>query len=224
MIDMAIGVPDKVRAFFDLRVPNSEFEKRPWRIHELLDDKFRVEDVWRLPTPGGPDDLATLAYYTASSENAVLKANAVVNFLFSARWKLGKLLGWDSERQQVGKRVESLRDHLPPDLLAGERGPDMQLVPFKSVFLTKNEWTSEFSAAMGHLVMHHGWVQDDDGTYYSQMTSLVKPYGRFGPAYMTAIKPFRYLIVYPLQAMIIRRVWPEVRREWSQPRNHGEST
>lgn len=215
---MATGVADKMRQFFDLRIPESEFTGRPWRIHELLDDGFRVEDVWRLPTPGGPDDLATLVRYSASSENAVLKVSPVVNFLFSVRWRIGRLLGWDSDKQQVGKRVESLRDHLPPDLLAGERGPDMKLAPFKSVFLTKDEWTSEFSAAMGHIVMHHGWVRDDDGTYYSQMTSLVKPYGRFGPTYMALIKPFRWLVVYPLQTRIIRKVWPEVRREWSRPR------
>lgn len=220
---MASGVTERLKGFFDLRIPNSEFEDRPWRIHELLDDGYRVEDVWRLPTPGGPDDLATLVRYSASSENAVLKVSPMVNFLFSVRWRLGKLLGWDSEGQQVGKRVESLRDHLPEDLLA-QRGPDMKLAPFKSVFLTRDEWTAEFSASMGHIVMHHGWVQDEDGTYYSQMTSLVKPYGRFGPAYMALIKPFRYLVVYPLQTRIIRRVWPEVRRDWSQPGTKGSES
>lgn len=213
---MAIGVIESVRGFFDLRVPNSEFVNRPWRIHELING-FRVEDVWALPTPGGPDDLATLVRYAASSENAALKTSPLVNWLFSLRWRLGKLLGWDSEGQQVGKRVDSLRDQLPEDLRA-QRGPDMKLAPFRSVFLTHNEWTAEFSASMGHIVMHHGWVQGGDGRYHSQMTSLVKPYGVFGKMYMAFIKPFRYLVVYPLQFRVIRRVWPQVLREWSQPR------
>ena len=216
---MAFGVRESVKGFFDLRVPNSEFVNRPWRIHELLDG-FRVEDVWALPTPGGPDDLATLVRYSASSENAVLKVSPVVNWLFSLRWRLGRLLGWDSDQQQVGKRVESLRDNLPDDLRA-RRGPDMELAPFKSVFLTDTEWTAEFSASMGHIVMHHGWVQGEDGKYYSQMTSLVKPYGVFGKLYMGFIKPFRYLVVYPLQFRIIRRVWPQVLRDWSRPRTEG---
>lgn len=216
---MAIGVTDSVRGFFDLRVPNLEFVNRPWRIHELIDG-FRVEDVWALPTPGGPDDLATLVRYAASSENAALKTSPIVNWLFSLRWRLGELLGWDSGRQQVGKRVDSLRDQLPEELRA-QRGPDMELAPFRSVFLTHNEWTAEFSASMGHIVMHHGWVQGEDGKYYSQMTSLVKPYGVFGKMYMAFIKPFRYLVVYPLQFRVIRRVWPQVLREWSQPRQPG---
>lgn len=51
------------------------------------------------------------------------------------------------------------------------------------------------------------------------MTSLVKPYGNFGKMYMAFIKPFRYLVVYPLQFRVIRHVWPQVLCEWSQPRN-----
>ena len=35
---------------------------------------------------------------------------------------------------------------------------------------------------------------------------------------MAFIKPFRYLVVYPLQFKVIRQVWPEVLRDWSQPR------
>ena len=40
-----------------MRLPNTAHTSRPWRIHELTRD-FRLEDVWALPTPGGPDDLA----------------------------------------------------------------------------------------------------------------------------------------------------------------------
>ena len=37
-----------------MRLPNTAHTSRPWRIHELTRD-FRLEDVWALPTPGGPD-------------------------------------------------------------------------------------------------------------------------------------------------------------------------
>lgn len=90
---MAGRVTGSVMEFFDLRVPNSEFEDRAWRIHEFLDG-FRVEDVWALPTPGGPDDLATLVRYATSSDNTTLKASPLVNWLFSVRWRLGKALGY----------------------------------------------------------------------------------------------------------------------------------
>jgi hypothetical protein len=50
--------------------------------------------------------------------------------------------------------------------------------------------------------MHIGWVPNDSGGggggYHAQMAVLVKPNGRFGKAYMAAIKPFRYAFVYPL--------------------------
>ncbi len=48
-----------------------------------------------------------------------------------------------------------------------------------------------------HSVMHVGWVPDGTGGYRGQMAVLVKPNGWFGAAYMAAIKPFRYLVVYP---------------------------
>jgi hypothetical protein len=35
----------------------------------------------------------------------------------------------------------------------------------------------------------------------------VKPNGRFGAAYMAAIRPFRHLIVYPPMMRVIERQW-----------------
>ena len=48
--------------------------------------------------------------------------------------------------------------------------------------------------------MHVGWVPDGHGGYRGQMAVLVKPNGMLRPAYMAAIKPFRYLMVYPAAA------------------------
>ena len=42
-----------------MSLPNTAHTSRPWRIHEVAPD-FQVEDVWALPTPGGPHDLARL--------------------------------------------------------------------------------------------------------------------------------------------------------------------
>ena len=39
------------------------------------------------------------------------------------------------------------------------------------------------------------------------MAVLVKPNGRFGRAYMAAIRPFRYALVYPLLLRAIGRGW-----------------
>ncbi|WP_069164181.1 DUF2867 domain-containing protein [Nocardia altamirensis] len=209
------ALPRGTDALFSQKIPNTEFTSRPWRIHEFIDD-FVLEDVWELPISGGPDDLATLVRYSTSAENTTMSANVVTRELWNLRWRLGALLGWDSADQQVGKRVASLRDRLPEDLLAAT-GPDMQQAPFRTVYLTHDEWTAEFSASIGHIVMHQGWVQRADGSYYSQMTALVKTYGVFGKLYMASIRPIRSLVVYPLMFRTMQRQWPEIQRKWAKP-------
>lgn len=78
---------------------------------------------------------------------------------------------------------------------------------FGSVYQTHDEWAAEMSNKSVHTVMHIGWVSDDSGGYHAQMAVLVKPNGRFGKAYMAAIKPFRYAFVYPSLLGSIGRHW-----------------
>jgi hypothetical protein len=59
-----------------------------------------------------------------------------------------------------------------------------------------------------HGVMHLGWVSDaTGGGYRGQMAVYAKPNGLLGTAYMAAIKPFRYMIVYPALMQQIGREW-----------------
>ena len=196
-----------------MRLPKTAHTSRPWRVHELTQD-FELEDVWALPTPGGPDDLARLVqWFTTPREDPFL-----VRGLFVLRWKIGKLFGWDNPGSGVGERVRSLRERLPPDLLDAPRGQDIRAVPgreaadgppiFSSVYQTHDEWAAELANKTVHSVMHIGWVPDDSGSgYHAQMAVLVKPNGRLGKAYMAAIKPFRYALVYPLLLRAIGRDW-----------------
>jgi hypothetical protein len=55
--------------------------------------------------------------------------------------------------------------------------------------------------------MHLGWIPDGAAGYRGQMAVLLKPNGLFGAAYMAAIKPFRYVIVYPALMRQIGREW-----------------
>src|ERR1700683_2779110 len=50
-----------------MKLPNTAHTSRPWRIHELTRD-FRLEDVWALPTPGGPGDFGRLVQMIASDD------------------------------------------------------------------------------------------------------------------------------------------------------------
>ena len=202
-----------------MKLPNTTHTSRPWRIHELTGD-FRLEDVWALPTPGGPDDLPQLVRQAATDDPRELNAqgkyvgdgsrgivSCVSRALFELRWKLGELLGWDDRDSGVGRRVATLRDRLPADLREGPRGPDLDSVPMTSLYLTEDEWATEMANRTVHSVMHVGWVPDGTGGYRGQMAVLVKPNGLFGAAYMAAIKPFRHLVVYPALMRAIERDW-----------------
>jgi Protein of unknown function (DUF2867) len=191
-----------------MRLPKTEHTSRPWRIHALAPD-FEVEDVWALPTPGGPDELPRLVSQMATSEFPPKGAPRIVHALWGARWKIGRLLGWDKRETGLGARVASLRDRLPPDLSQVPAGPDFG--PLNPVFLLDDEFAAELANRTVHSVMHLGWVPDGAGGYRGQMAVLVKPNGRFGAAYMAAIKPFRYLFVYPALMRSIERDWQVAR-------------
>ncbi len=188
-----------------MRLPSTAHTSRPWRIHEIAPD-FQVEDVWALPTPGGPGELPRLVSATMANsfpEGAPLPVRAV----WELRWKIGRLLGWDGPDAGIGARVASLRDRLPADLRAAPTGPDFTGVPMTSVYLLEDEWAAELANRTVHSIMHVGWVPDGAGGYRGQMAVLTKPNGWFGTAYMAAIKPFRHLLVYPALMRWIERAW-----------------
>ncbi|MFF4183498.1 DUF2867 domain-containing protein [Streptomyces sp. NPDC001691] len=189
-----------------MRLPATAHTSRPWRIHEIADD-FTLEDVWALPTPGGPDELDRLVRLFAAGR-AAQPSSAVPRFLFAVRWQLGKLFGWDRPDAGVGGRVPTLRDRLPEDLLAGPRGPAFKSGdPFSSVYQTHDEWAAELANKTVHAVLHIGWVPDESDGHHGQMAILVKPNGRLGTLYMAAIRPLRHLGVYPAMIRSIGDQW-----------------
>jgi Protein of unknown function (DUF2867) len=188
------------------RLPESAHYSHPWRIHELTPD-FRLEDVWSLPTPGGPDDFPKLVEGFAAGDPSH-SPNRAVRALFAIRWKVGELLGLDAEDDGVGARVPSLRERMPAGLRQSP-GPDFPALPFKPLYLLDDEWAAEIANRTMHGVMHMGWVSDGTGGYRGQMAVLVKPNGLLGSGYMTAIRPFRHLIVYPAMIRQIEREWRE---------------
>ncbi|MDQ0375207.1 DUF2867 domain-containing protein [Cellulomonas humilata] len=193
-----------------MRLADTEFTSRPWRVHDVAPD-FALEDVWELPTPGGPDDLDRLVHAFAGGDGSAVRGG-IVGFLFAARWKLGELFGWDAPGKGVGDRVHSLRERLPSDLADGPRGPDVASLPFTSVFQTHDEWVAELANGTVHALMHIGWVPDEAGVYRAQMSALVRPNGWGGRLYMALIAPLRRTIVYPRMLRAIGRRWQEPAR------------
>ena len=188
-----------------MRLPNTAHTSRPWRIHELTRD-FRLEDVWALPTPGGPGDFARLVQLIASG-GASPGSSRAARTLWAIRWKVGELLGWDAPAAGLGSRVRTLRDRLPADLRDAASGPDFDALPFASLYLIDDEFAAELANRTTHGVMHLGWVPDERGGYRGHLAVLVKPNGLLGAAYIAAIRPFRHLIVYPMMMRKLEREW-----------------
>lgn len=190
-----------------MRVPDDIHRARSWRIHELVPD-FDLEDVWALPTPGGEHDFPLLLEGMAAGDPGD-SPSRLAGALWAIRWKLGELLGWDDERTGLGSRVRSLRDRLPDDLRGQPAGPAFDRLPFRSVYMTGDEWAGEIANQTVHGVMHLGWVPDGTGGHRGEMAVYVKPNGLLGRAYMAAIRPFRHLVVYPPMLRQIERTWRE---------------
>ena len=187
-----------------MRLPNTAHTSRPWRIHELTPE-FRLEDVWALQTPGGPDDFHRLVQAIAAGDPARGSPRAA-RALWAIRWKLGELLGWDRPQTGLGSRTPTLRDRLPTDL-RNAPGPDFEALPFTPLYLIDDEFAAEIANRTMHGVLHLGWVPDGTGGYRGQMAVLVNPNGLLGRTYMAAIRPFRHLIVYPPTLREIERRW-----------------
>jgi hypothetical protein len=188
-----------------MRLPDSAHTSRRWRIHELTRD-FDVEDVWALPTPGGRNDFPLLVEGFAAADPSESGSGAV-RALFALRWKVGELLGWDSEDTGIGSRVSTLSERLPADLQEAGSGPEFRGLPFTPLYMLDDEWAAEIANRTMHGVLHLGWVPDGSGGYRGQMAVLVKRNGLLGSAYMAAIRPFRHVLVYPQMLRDIERRW-----------------
>ena len=189
-----------------MRLPNTAHTSRPWWIQELTHD-FRLEDVWALPTPGGPDDFPRLVRQFASGERSQGGSSGAARTLWAIRWKVGELLGWDGPDDGHGARSPTLRDRFPADLRDAPSGPDFDALPFTALYLLDDEFAAEIINRTVHGVLHLGWVSDGTGDCRGEMAVYVKPNGLLGTAYMAAIKPFRHLIVYPALMREIGREW-----------------
>ncbi len=129
---------------------------------------------------------------------------SLVGVLFAVREALGQAFGWDEAADDPAR--PSLRYRLPADL----RNSPSTVKPamgFTPLYQIDDEWAAELINQTVHGVIHLGWVPDETGGYRGQMAILVKPNGLLGRAYMAAITPFRYLIVYPRMLKGIGRKW-----------------
>ena len=187
-----------------MRLPKTAHTSRPWRIHELTPE-FRLEDVWALPTPGGPDDFPRLVQQFASADLSQSSSRAV-RTLFAIRWKVGELLGWDEPEAGPGSRVPTLRDRFRW-ICGRPLRPELRRTALQLALSDRRRvggGDRQPDRARGHA---RRLGAGPAGGYRGQMAILVKPNGLLGTAYMAAIAPFRHLIVYPQLMRADRADW-----------------
>ncbi|WP_405056744.1 DUF2867 domain-containing protein [Kribbella sp. NBC_01505] len=186
------------------RLDATAYTEPDWRVHELAKD-FTLEDVWSFRTPGaGPDDFPVMLAAMRAA-GGIDNQPWLAKFLFAFRWKLGALFDWD--KPVLGSRVRSLRDRLPVDLPAASAGLNDDRLPLEPVYELEREAVGEIANKTVHALMHLGWMQGDGGDFELRMAVLVKPNGSFGRAYMAAIAPFRYLVIYPALTRRWEQAW-----------------
>jgi hypothetical protein len=166
--------------------------------------------VWALPTSGGADELPRLIEAIFGSDFPD-GAPLFVRFLWNARWKIGRLFGWDDAAGGLGIRVPSLRERLPDELRSASGDPAVDIQPFSTVYCLDDEFAAEMANRTVHTVMHLAWIPDGKGGHHGQMTVLVKPNGRLGSLYLAGIAPLRRLVVYPVLLRRIGRQWSSLR-------------
>ena len=185
-----------------MRIPNEAHEDRPWRIHEIVPD-FTLEDVWALPVHGSAEDFEAVPGLLRSVDPANADSGAA-RALWRVRDELGRLFDLgrisepaDADRSRAkrlpipGTTETSLAGRLPEDLRGTADDTDFGSLPFEPLYRTDDEFAAEISNKTVHGVLHLAWAEQGGGRYQGQMAVYVKPRGRFGEAYMLAIKPFR---------------------------------
>jgi hypothetical protein len=200
------------------RIANAEHESRPWRIHEIVPD-FTLEDVWALPAEGDADEFPALLEMAGALDPTESDSRAT-RVLWQLRDLLGRWFGLGEIQVEDGAGPEavgelpisgtaatSLAERLPDDLRGTVDGTHFGTLPFSPLYRTDREAAAEISNQTVHGVAHFAWVDRGGGRYRGQMAVYVKPRGLLGRAYMAAIKPFRYLVVYPALMREFERAW-----------------
>lgn len=185
-----------------MQIHETEHYKHPWIAHELLKD-FEVEDVWRFPVELKENHDIHLFQTEMMAGLGELQEKGLPGLLFKLRFFLGRIFGWDDEHEEEKKHNPkipgSLRErYIDTYDLKIEELPDPGSAEFIPVYTKEDESLAEIKNATVHAGLHLGKVEETAGSYTVQMAVYVKPNGLFGKIYMAIIKPFRYLIVYPV--------------------------
>ncbi|HEU4939565.1 MAG TPA: DUF2867 domain-containing protein [Vicinamibacterales bacterium] len=180
-----------------------EFERVPLRVHEFLAG-VPLHDVWAVDLPRVRPGI-TLDEFLRAAGAIPFKPSPVVRALLGIRFAIGRLLGWDRERDTIVGQSFAVR--LTPDDLSKSLAPAGRREGlFRVVYRFENEQLLEVINRTVHGAALSALV--DAGTAYRFYFAVyVRSVGRLTPVYMALIDPFRKWIVYPSLLRSLRAAW-----------------
>ena len=187
-----------------MRVTPAEFRRVNLRCHSLLAD-VPLHDVWAIPLDGGGPDRTIRDAHAIMFGSRRATAKPAVRVLFQLRWALGRVFGWDDERNDP-TALSYVHRLSEADRLQSEVRPGTREGPFRVLYVFANEALSELRNATVHGFMALALVPRPEG-YTLYMAVYVSPVSRLTPFYMALIDPFRRYIVYPALCRDAQRSW-----------------
>jgi hypothetical protein len=186
-----------------MRVKPADFQRLNLRCHALLSD-VPLHDVWAIPlNGGGPGRSIQDARAIVFGER--LPPNLAVRGLFSLRWALGRVFGWDDERHDPpsGSYVDRLAE---ADRSQSHLAPGPREGHFRVLYVFGEEALSELRNGTVHAFLALA-LKPSPGGYMLYLAVYVKPVSRLTMLYMALIDPFRRLLVYPALGRQAQQRW-----------------
>jgi hypothetical protein len=187
-----------------MRIDPREFRALDLEVHSVLED-VPLNDVSVVDLPGGgagrtlEDLLAHLDFKSSMSASPAVRA------LFALRALLGRVFGWDAERESLAR--SSYANRLSEQQRARSLRPTGSSDgPFRLLYQYDREMLSEIRNATVHAFSCMV-LREAPGGYRFYWAVYVAPVSRLTPFYMALIEPFRRWIVYPALLKRIRGSW-----------------
>lgn len=187
-----------------MRITSDEWNRLDLRVHTVLAG-VPLHDAWAVDLPGGRPDLALADLRGVLAQRRTL-TNPAVRSLFSLRRTIGRMFGWDSEREHHDP-PPIFRDRLTLSDREGSLVPTGSADgPFRTLYAFPRESASEIWNATVHAVLAYALVETASG-FRLYWGVYVRSIGLITAPYMWVIDPFRRYLIYPALLRAVHVAW-----------------
>ena len=185
------------------QVSTQEFERLPLRVHAFLAG-VPLHDAWAIDLPRMRSGI-TLAEFLRAAGGLPFTPSPVVGALLNIRFSIGRLLGWDRERDATVRETFATR-LTTADISKSLAPAGTREGPFRIVYRFEDEQLLELINRTAHAAALSALVETATA-YRFYFAVYVRSVGPLTPLYMALIDPFRKLIVYPSLLRSVHRIW-----------------